>query len=394
MKRLLSGVLIALAVLALVGTVAATGRSSQASDALPSDISQDSSKLAVSNDSVPAQQQFDLKGNVQTDEDDDADVMKKPFIGISIANLSDEEAEERGIDDGALVKDVLDDGPSAGILENGDVITAINGETVSTSRDVIEIVGDTEPGDEITISILRNDDSQNVIITVGEREHRTITRFFGRKRGLVAPGLPGIPNDLLGSLVQASDKFVRAEIVVEADDGGFKTYRAVAGTVTSDVNDDNTTFDFESKDKQDYTFTINDDTKVILNRDSDIGSLNKTDRTIVISVIENGEENVKLVAQGNLLRLPFPGFGNQGHGGPQFQFRFDGGQFRHGLDGLRNGLQELRERFRNGEGPGAFIERFDGRDFDRDDLPPDVQQFNFGGILERLPAIIGGSSDQ
>lgn len=83
---------------------------------------------------------------------------ERPFIGVSL---------EDG-DDGVTIREVTADSPAAEAgLEVGDVITAINGEAVTSARDVVQAVRALEIGDSVTLDITRDGDVQTVEVTVG-----------------------------------------------------------------------------------------------------------------------------------------------------------------------------------------------------------------------------------
>ena len=129
MKKLLAGVLVAVAVLA-IAVVAGL------------DAGQTSADTEVGS-SAPADV-VTLKANTDSGEADDNG--KTPYIGVTIRTLSAEEAGELGIPGGVEVVSVLDGSPAAGILSRGDVITAIDGEAVSSAEDVVTIVQAAAPG--------------------------------------------------------------------------------------------------------------------------------------------------------------------------------------------------------------------------------------------------------
>ena len=51
----------------------------------------------------------------------------------------------------------------------GDIIVAIDGNDVSSMEDVIKAVGSHNPGDQITVTILRGDNRQDVSVDLGTR---------------------------------------------------------------------------------------------------------------------------------------------------------------------------------------------------------------------------------
>jgi membrane-associated protease RseP (regulator of RpoE activity) len=345
-KKLIPGVLIALSVIVLTAFVLVRlVGSSQASEDKPPSAAQQQPSLA--DDSGPAQPEAaaPLKGSLQQEGDEDDDAETRPYIGIMVAPLGQARAQELGIEGGAVVARVLADGPSAGKLQNGDVIKAINGDAISGVEELIEKVQGSAPGDVLTIEVIRNGGTVSVEVTVGERAVPEARPFAG--------DLPGVYNRLLGHL-RNLDRFVRAEVVVETDDG-FKTIRAVVGTVTS-VDASANTFVLAPKDgAASITYTVSEDTAVVMRRNGDISGLNTEDPTLVVDV----DGKVELVYQADELRFP--------HMAP------------HGFEGFPHGLRG----------------RFDGREFNApgfflDKVPPEIRRkleqggLNLDQLMDRL----------
>jgi S1-C subfamily serine protease len=107
------------------------------------------------------------------------------YTGLS----KDELADKYGLPgNGAIVSEVSAGGPAAkagveggeeeeieGIsVPLGDVITEVEGDTVSSPDDVIEIVNSSEPGDELTLTVVSPDEeARRVGVTVGVRPEDT-----------------------------------------------------------------------------------------------------------------------------------------------------------------------------------------------------------------------------
>ncbi len=97
------------------------------------------------------------------------------FLGVSTVDLADVDPAVRerfGIDTdtdaGALVQDVTPGTAAADAgLELGDVIVAIDGDDVTTSADVRDAIRAHEPGDEITITVERQGDDQDLGAQLG-----------------------------------------------------------------------------------------------------------------------------------------------------------------------------------------------------------------------------------
>jgi S1-C subfamily serine protease len=109
------------------------------------------------------------------------------FLGISGADVSPQLADalDLSVDQGALVGEVTQGGPAeeAGVqagdervtvagqpvLAGGDVITAIEGETVTEMADVVAVVNSKQAGDEITLEVLRDGETVEITVTLGDR---------------------------------------------------------------------------------------------------------------------------------------------------------------------------------------------------------------------------------
>ena len=109
------------------------------------------------------------------------------YAGVTTQPLYPQLAERLGIDaeTGALVAEVVpgspadDAGLQAGdeeirfqgrqVTAGGDVITAVNDEQITDNADLPRIVSRLNPGDEVTLDIVRDGDTEQVQVTLGER---------------------------------------------------------------------------------------------------------------------------------------------------------------------------------------------------------------------------------
>ena len=93
----------------------------------------------------------------------------KPYIGVTITDVS-AEAQAYGIPVGAAVQSVTEGAPAqkAG-LQTNDVITAVNGQAITNSNDLVEFVGICEPGDELTLTVYRMGQTLELKLTVEEQ---------------------------------------------------------------------------------------------------------------------------------------------------------------------------------------------------------------------------------
>ena len=96
-------------------------------------------------------------------------IVAKPYMGISVATVS-EEVKGYGLPAGASVQAIEPDSPAekAGLQRN-DIITEANGETITTSSELVDMVGSCSPGDVMTLTVFRNGAYVTVEVTIGEK---------------------------------------------------------------------------------------------------------------------------------------------------------------------------------------------------------------------------------
>ncbi|WP_207482837.1 Do family serine endopeptidase [Arenibaculum pallidiluteum] len=96
--------------------------------------------------------------------------VERGWIGVQIQPVTPDIAEGLGSPGlkGALIADVVDDGPAAKArLQPGDVITAVSGRPVESVRDVTRGVADARSGSEIPLTVLRDGRTLTVEVTPG-----------------------------------------------------------------------------------------------------------------------------------------------------------------------------------------------------------------------------------
>ena len=367
MRRLITGGILTLAVLALSAAIVPLARANRGADARTSSAATEAPILADRAGTPP-------EGN-RGQPQPSAQGGTIPYVGIEIETLSAEAASDLGLDGGVRVRRVVEDGPSAGILEEGDVITVIGEQTVKTAREVIHIVQASEPGDVLTFTVLRDHDTLDLDVTVGEREvqaRRHVVRSQIRGHRSIEPFSRLFPS------------FVRFEVVVETDDG-FKTYQGVRG-IASDVNVDAGTFTLTPKDGSGpIDYEISSTTKVVIGHEGDLGGLGTEQETLVLSE----GDTVLYVLQGQQIA-----------GGSLSGSFFRGPKFgrRPGIQGFPRLNERLRDRLGD-SGPRLFERRgfrlrgeqgFPRLSERLRDRLGDFERRGFGvrGFADRLPADI------
>ncbi|MFL5869468.1 MAG: S1C family serine protease [Solirubrobacterales bacterium] len=109
------------------------------------------------------------------------------YIGVTTQDLYPQLADRLGIDadHGAIISRVIDGGPGddAGlqggdntiefqgttVRTGGDVITAVNGQQINASQDLPRLISLLNPGDKVTLDVIRDGEHQQIEVTLGER---------------------------------------------------------------------------------------------------------------------------------------------------------------------------------------------------------------------------------
>ena len=115
---------------------------------------------------------------------------------MEMVTLTEDLGRYFGTDEGALVMQVFEDSAAeeAGI-QVGDVITAVVGKSVDSPSELREELEDYEEGDEVTVTLLRDQREQSVEVELQGSSFELSESFFGEgfPRMLVAPDPPRAP---------------------------------------------------------------------------------------------------------------------------------------------------------------------------------------------------------
>ncbi len=142
----------------------------------------------------------------------------RPFLGITF----------EAVDSGAVVTSIIPESAAetAG-LENGDVITAVNGETVSADE-LAAVIGDLAPGDNITLDVQRGDAALSLDAMLQARPEIREQRRFQ-----VRPFEP-VEQAYLGVSLEVTDNGV--SIVDVAPDSPAADAGLEVGDIITDIN--------------------------------------------------------------------------------------------------------------------------------------------------------------
>ncbi|AEQ50826.1 Do family serine endopeptidase [Pelagibacterium halotolerans] len=95
------------------------------------------------------------------------------FLGVSLQDLNDDLADALGLANanGALVTQPIEGAPAADAgVESGDVIVSVNGQGVSTARELSRVISQQSPGSDVDLGIIRNGDELDITVTLDRLE--------------------------------------------------------------------------------------------------------------------------------------------------------------------------------------------------------------------------------
>jgi serine protease Do len=113
------------------------------------------------------------EGEEGGDEGQPGDSGKSPKLGVTLAPMSPQLAQQLGVsgDQGVAVMAVAPDGPAAGAgLQKGDLILEVNRQPVSTPDQVAKLIGKMKEGQMALLRIRRADQALFVPVPVGGRQ--------------------------------------------------------------------------------------------------------------------------------------------------------------------------------------------------------------------------------
>ncbi len=92
--------------------------------------------------------------------------VERGWLGVSVADAEEQGRGRRG----ALIMGVERGSPAARAgLRQGDLVTALNGEPVATSRALVRGVAGLPPGETVRLTLTRGGRSQEVAVQIGRR---------------------------------------------------------------------------------------------------------------------------------------------------------------------------------------------------------------------------------
>jgi serine protease Do len=130
------------------------------------------------------------------------------WLGVRIQPVSDAIAQALGLPDtdGALINEVTQGGPAAKAgLQEGDVVLAVDGETIEDPRDLVFATADEQIGAEATLAVWRDGARKDLLVTIGRQPG-------GPMEAAQPAGQPQGPEPQLGASVTALTPELRAQL--------------------------------------------------------------------------------------------------------------------------------------------------------------------------------------
>jgi serine protease Do len=109
----------------------------------------------------------------------DGKKVQRGCLGVSIQDIDENTAKALGMDStkGALISSVMEGQPAAKAgIKTGDVITAVSGQKIDNSNDLLRRIAAIRPGESAELSILRKGSPVTVSVTLGERDAKKLAQ--------------------------------------------------------------------------------------------------------------------------------------------------------------------------------------------------------------------------
>jgi serine protease Do len=173
---------------------------------------------------------------------------QRAWLGVQVTRVSPEDAEAFGLPAiaGVVVQSTTEDGPGADAgLEQGDVITELDGMTIGSGGDLQQLVAEHSKGDEVTLTVYRDGKARRLDVTLGDSpisrssaEHRSGPRPAASRSGEVRKlGLTLAPLDDAQARQLGLDRTKGVVIADVSPDGPAAPRGVVPGLVLEQVGD-------------------------------------------------------------------------------------------------------------------------------------------------------------
>ena len=120
--------------------------------------------------------------------------IERPGIGVTVATVTEDMADEAGVPAGVLVESVVKGKPAeqAGILA-GDIILEANGEKVSTHEQLVSLVKGCMIGDQLKVKVYRDGKTLDLTIVIGNKTEMNFNDVVGGATPMPIPDFFATP---------------------------------------------------------------------------------------------------------------------------------------------------------------------------------------------------------
>jgi membrane-associated protease RseP (regulator of RpoE activity) len=247
-------------------------------------------------------------------------IFNRAWLGVTLTNVNAQIAQQYNLSDqqGVVIVGVTADSPAAQAgLKEGDEITSVNGVAVSTAQAVVSEVGKVNPGDTISLSIVRGGQSMTITATAGQAPATLPGGNQGQFRQRVPRGnypatppelnpLQGVPQGQLFSHDLGSSRSYKDK------DGNVVTIDTIPGVVTS-ISSSSITLTPNNPQSYGGPYSIDDTTIIRAGRGvTDTSGIAVNDQVTVTTVA--GSNHASAITKGGFfwggypLRIPGSGF--------------------------------------------------------------------------------------
>ncbi len=145
---------------------------------------------------------------------------RRGWLGVRIQDITPEIADAMGLEEprGALVTSVPEGPAREAGIEAGDVIVRFDGQDIADTRELVRVVGYTDAGKAVRVTLLRDGETRTVKVTLGRREE-AVGEGGGSRGG--EPQASPETGTVLGMELSALSDDLRAQLGLDPGDTGL-----------------------------------------------------------------------------------------------------------------------------------------------------------------------------